>query len=295
MKFLHFFKAYCRLGLTNPPVHSDKLNTGVESAPDFIIDEHFLKQFLSYQISQYYFPDPKEIEKENYWQALADNLERFSNLINEKIRLDQSQVTIGGDNSVTFSSLIAIQNKMRDPSELGYIQFDSHGESNKVSTSPSGNFHGMYMRPFLSDDFEVSEINDLVKYKIPTKNVICFGNQELDGDEPDFFKEKKIRVINREEILKDIEKIKKELKEFVNRFEHIHINFDVDVMDKSITPATGIPTKNGFFPQDIFPLLEIIKSHASLSLDLVEVNPKKIGSSKTVKFAQYIIKFVYGN
>lgn len=281
----HFFKVYSRLGLIHAPVHSDQLNIGVEDAPDLI-----LEQFLNFPISQYKFPLPQE---ENYWQILAKNLKEFKDLINKELRDNETQIVIGGDNSVTFSSLIAIQERMKDPSKLGYIQFDSHGECNKLLSSPTGNFHGMYMRPLLAKDFEVKEINNLVKTKIPIENVLCIGNQDLDGDEPEFFRVNNIKVLNREKCFK--KEIKNFLRNYIKQFEHLHVNFDIDVMDRSIAPATGIPNPNGFFPEEIFSLLQIIKTHPDWSLDLVEVNPKKEGSAETVKFAQDVLKFSYGN
>lgn len=39
-------------------------------------------------------------------------------------------------------------------------------------------------------------------------------------------------------------------------------------------------------------VLEIVKSHPSWSLDMVEVNPKKMGAEKTIRYAQKIIQFM---
>lgn len=292
MRSPHFFKAYCRLGLINPPVHSNEFNIGVEEAPGKILDEDFIKKFSKHEVTDYFFPNPEDVKKEDYWQLLAQNLKAFKDLINQNLKENEIQIVVGGDNSVTFSSLIAIQDRLKDPLKLGYIQIDSHGEANKVSSSPSGNFHGMYMRPFWSDDFEIEEINQQVRHKIPIKNVLCIGNQELDGDEPQFYLDHKIRVINRKTILPNKEKIIEELKDFISDFEHIHINFDIDIFDKSISSATGIALEDGFYKEDIFPLLEVLKAHPSWSLDLVEVNPKKAGAEETIKLAQEILKFI---
>ncbi len=51
----HFFKAYCRLGLTNAPHRMSEKNIGVEDAPDAILSEEFLSQFPNAQISEYRF------------------------------------------------------------------------------------------------------------------------------------------------------------------------------------------------------------------------------------------------
>ena len=66
-------------------------------------------------------------------------------------------------------------------------------------------------------------------------------------------------------------------------------SFDIDCMDKSEAPATGIPAERGLFLKDIEPYLKIISKHPNLSFDLCEINPKKKGAAKTIKLAQKIL------
>lgn len=282
----HFFKVYCRLGLPHAPIHSSKLNIGVEDAPEFILTKQFLSQFPKAEVSYYRFSNPEEVDEKDYWSVLRNNLEGCKLKINEKLKNGQVQIVIGGDNSVTFSSLLAVLSRF-NPSKVGYIQFDSHGEANSFGGSISKNFHGMYMRPFL-EVFDIEEIERLVPVKIPAENFLSMGNLDLDPDEIDLYQRLNIRNFNQTNIGQAGEFIK----QFLQRFAHIHINFDIDVFDKSITPATGTPTQKGLFPEDIVPLLEIIKKHPSWSLDLVEVNPKMVGSKKTIKLAQKILQFM---
>lgn len=286
MKPPYFFKVYCRLGLPNFPIHSKEFNVGVENAPDEILTQDFLFKFPGSEVSEFIFPKPEDIDPKNYWEVLVKNLVDFKNVINRSLINSQIQIVVGGDNSVTFSSFLAVLERF-GVDKVGYIQFDSHGEANSYAGSISKNFHGMYMRPFL-DKFDNEEIDNLVPNKIPAENFLSIGNLDLDPDEDKFYRSLDLKNFNKGNIAGAADF----LKAFIQKFEHIHINFDVDVFDKSIVSATGIPTENGLFPEQIFPLLAIIRSHPDWSLDLVEVNPKKGGALETIQMVQKILRFM---
>lgn len=286
MKIPHFFKAYCRLGIPNVPLRMSELNIGVEDAPDAILSKDFLVGFPKAQVSEYKFPNPEDIESKNYWQTLCLHLKGAKLKIDQELKAGETQIVVGGDNSVTLSSLLAVLERV-NPKKVGYIQFDSHGEENSFKGSISKNFHGMYMRPFL-EDFDVKIVNDLVPNKLPSENFLTIGNLDLDPDEVEVYKRHNLKNFNKANIADAAEY----LKAFIQQFDQIHINFDVDVMDQSITPAIGIPTENGLFPEHIFPLLEIIRTCPDWSLDLAEVNPKKEGALKTIQVVQKILQFM---
>src|SRR5687768_2619992 len=154
----HFFKAYSRLGLTNNPIRQNSKNFGVEDAPNAILTPEFLESFSEYKLDEFEFPKPEEVDKKDYLKVLILNSLLFKEFINKNLKKNQTPVVVGGDHSVTFSSLLALQERM-DINSLGILHFDSHADSNSFNASPSKNFHGMYLRPFL-DHFDISLIND---------------------------------------------------------------------------------------------------------------------------------------
>lgn len=291
MKNPHFFKAKSRIGLTHKPVRQTELNLGVEDGPDAILSQKFLSEFSGVEVSEYTFPTPENIQKKDYWQILASNLKRFKNQINKNLKKDQTQIVIGGENSITFSSLLAVFERVKGSKKIGYIQFDSHGEMNSFGGSISKNFHGMYMRPFF-ETFDILEIANLVPYRLAPPQALFIGDIVLDGDEPEFFKKMGFRNIKREDYLKNPVQIQTEVKEFISGFNYIHTNFDIDIFHESIAGATGIPEDGKWLKDEVFTLLKIISTHPILSFDLSEVNPKKPQATKTVKLAQQILNAV---
>ena len=123
---------------------------------------------------------------------------------------------------------------------------------------------------------------------LPT-NTLYIGNLNIVEEEKEFLSFYKIQIINKSDISRDAALIKNVLRDFVMRFDHLHISFDIDVFDKSVVKATGTPSKHGLLEEDIFPLLEVLSEHKEISIDLVEVNPKKEGGKQTVEIAREII------
>ncbi|MBI2031070.1 MAG: arginase family protein [Candidatus Levybacteria bacterium] len=290
VKIPHFFKAGSRLGTPNPPYRQKKVNFGVEDAPDSILDNGFLNHFKSHKIDNFSFPKPEDIHPDNLFSEIVSSYTNFQKFTNQKIKDNETQVVIGGDDSVTLPSILAVLERISDINRFGYIRFDSHADMNLYKKSPTKNFHGMYMRP-LYGNFDIPEINRIVRSKIKPQNSIFIGNLDLDEEEKKFFRKIKIRNMDRKD-LQDSERIRKLIADFSQRMNHIHISIDIDVFKKKAAPATGIPAINGLLEKDILPVLIILREQKNLSFDLVEVNPRKKGAQKTIKLAQKLISIL---
>ncbi len=79
------------------------------------------------------------------------------------------------------------------------------------------------------------------------------------------------------------------IREFIEEFEHIHISFDIDVFNRKLVSATGTPAENGFQPDEVFSILDILSHVEHKSIDLVEVNPRKENSRATTEMAQKVL------
>ena len=61
------------------------------------------------------------------------------------------------------------------------------------------------------------------------------------------------------------------------------------MFDKSIIKATCTPSKFGLLKKEIYPLLLVLAEHKNISIDLVEVNPKKGVHDTTIKTARNVL------
>lgn len=285
---VHFFKVKSRIGIINNPNKQKEKNIGVEDGAAHILEENFLKKLKSYSVSDFNFPDPKDLSKEKFFKTVNKYIVDLQNKINREIEDDQTQIVIGGDHSVSLPSVLAVIDRVGSSKKIGYVHFDSHGDINLYRQSPSKNFHGMYLRP-LFDDFDISLIDSLLVDKMPTENLLIVGNLDLDQGEFQFLNDKNIKIISRENLKLQRQKTLKIFNDFINNFEYLHVSFDTDVLDKSIFSATGIPAENGFMLNEIMQFIDIISKHKKLSFDIAEFNPYKKGSIKSKKICQQIL------
>lgn len=290
----HFFKVKSRIGIINNPNKQKGNNIGVEDGADHILEENFLKNIKSYLVSDFSFPDPEDLSKDNFFKEINKYIVNLQNKINREIENDEVQIVIGGDHSVSLPSVLAVIDRAGSSKKIGYVHFDSHGDINLYKQSPSKNFHGMYLRP-LFDDFDISVIDSLLVDKMPTENVLMIGNLDLDEGEFKFINDKNIKTISRQNLVSDNKKTLKTFKDFINNFKYLHVSFDGDVLDKSIFSATGIPAQKGFMLNEIMQFIDLISKHSNLSFDISEFNPHKKGALESKEICQQILLKILKN
>lgn len=292
MKSPLFFKIRSRIGLKNAPIHQKELNIGVEDGPDAVISEEFLESFPQSSLYTYEFPAPEDIIATFFNQTLAKSVAECRDAINRSVGPGDTQVVVGGDHSATFPSVLAVMERMQISEDLGYIQFDSHADINLQATSPTDNFHGMYVRA-LVDQFDISVIEALAPQKLPTSNLLYIGNLDLDPAEQEFFHARAMKNIVKNDLIERKSQSLDTLQHFISRFKHLHITFDLDCLDARVAPATGIPATDGLELEHITEMFNLLSKHASFSLDVVEVNPRKPGAKQTVQVAQDVIRYFF--
>jgi arginase family enzyme len=172
-KPLLFVKIKSRLGLINPPNREVNPNIGVEEGPEYVLDNEFISKFSDSEVLNYEFSKPEIVKKVEYFEILANEYAELISRISEKLNPNKILVCAGGDHSVAFASIASIL-KLHNPKKTAVIMIDSHGDIHQISTSPSGNFHGMWLRPMI-DVFEIELIDKLVPNKMPNANLLYIG------------------------------------------------------------------------------------------------------------------------
>lgn len=290
MKHVHFFKAYSRLGLINKPNKSTVVNTGVEQGPNAVLSDEFLRQLESnYSLSHFVFSEPETVEKGEYIPTIAEESFAFANHINAQLRPEQTQVVVGGDHSIAFASVYAVLQRLPRTHSIGYLQFDSHGDLHKLETSPSGNFHGMWLRALVGD-VGAPVIDHVVSRHLDTDAMSFYGNFDLEPAEVEFLTRRHIDIWSEDDLLADFTFAKQWCRSFVSKYDHVHVSFDIDVFDAQFAPSTGTPAPDGLDPTHVFPLLKELSRAKSISMDLVEVNPLKGDAESTILLGQRVLE-----
>lgn len=293
MKIPHFYCFSSRLGIIYPPFKTNDSNYGVAKGCEAIVTTSFINNFPGANLHKLQFASQVIADKSNYYQEIERQYEAASFLIKSTLdKQNEIQVVIGGDHGVSFPALGSVLER-NNPNDVGVIMFDSHTDLCLRSNSPSGNFHGMWARPFI-DNFDIEMLNQKIPLKIPSRNWMYIGDLEgwpyFDERELNYIKEKEIVYLSKKILAEQFNTAKNIFDDFLNRCKNIYVTFDIDVYTEDIAPATGITGKWGLDNNFIPVFLETIaKSGKLIGADLTEVNPEKEGAEKTIATAQSVL------
>ena len=205
---------------------------------------------------------------------------------------------LGGDHSMALGSIAGISSYCRKHKlRFGVIWVDAHTDMNTDETSPSGNIHGMPLAASLGIGNE-KLVNFLgFSPKLKPENCALIGIRSVDTLEKQNIKKLKLPVYTMADIDKQgiHEIIKKILKQFRKRVDHLHVSFDLDVIDPSIAPGVGTPVAGGLGYREAHLLMESIAECGCMSsLEITEVNPILDDKNKSAIFATDLISSSMG-
>ncbi len=205
----------------------------------------------------------EELKKETYLAGIHTTLpveidargpKNMVNAVRKKISkivaLDKIPVMLGGEHSITFGAVQAVQEKYP---KLSVLQLDAHADL-RESYQGSAYSHASVAR-------RISEICPLVQV----------GIRSMSKEEGDFLPKSKVKSYSADFVAehKDwCESVCKNLKG------DVFVTIDLDVFDPSIMPATGTPEPGGLFWRDVLCLLRRVASSCTIrGFDIVELAP----------------------
>jgi arginase len=199
-------------------------------------------------------------------------------------------IVLLGDHSSSMGTVAGV--KMAFPEKrLGVIWIDAHADIHSPYTTPSGNMHGMPVAAMLDEDNLSNRINDpddeAIEYweklkslggirpKILPSDLIYVGMRDMEMQESAIIKKLNIRNYTVSEMrAKGVERAVVEVLNHLDKCDIIHISFDVDCMDPSISRGTGTPTKNGITEREAGNFISrLLYSKKIASFEIAEINP----------------------
>lgn len=195
-----------------------------------------------------------------------------------------------GDHSSSIGTVAGI--KMACPGKrLGIIWIDAHADIHSPYTTPSGNMHGMPIAAMLDEDNIANKTNDPdeetieyweklkalggIKPKVLPLDVVYVAMRDMEIQESTLIKKRNIHNYTVAEMrAKGVERAAVEVLNYLNKCDIIHISFDVDSMDPSISRGTGTPTKNGITEREAGNFIaRLLYSKKIVSFEIAEINP----------------------
>ena len=199
-------------------------------------------------------------------------------------------ITIGGDHAISWGSISGV---LKHNPEVGIIYLDAHGDCNISERSASHHIHGMHMA-YLMGFGEDKYVGRYTENLLPVENILYVGARSLDPYEVELIKEQGVSRITCDVINSDMIQVLDTISDFMSRFKQIHVSLDIDVLDPSIAPGTGVPEVGGITEEALHEVLDFIltKSDQVKSLDLVEYNPLLDIEERTDRVVQTLVKTI---
>lgn len=231
---------------------------------------------------------------EDHFMPFFDAIDKVNSNISDAVFSALSSgkkvITIGGDHAVSWGSISGV---LKHNPEVGVIYLDAHGDCNISERSASHHIHGMHMA-YLMGFGEDKYVGRYTENLLPVENILYVGARSLDPYEVELIKEQGISRITCDVINSDMIQVLDTISDFMSRFKQIHVSLDIDVLDPSIAPGTGVPEVGGITEEALHEVLDFIltKSNQVKSLDLVEYNPLLDMEKRTDRVVQKLVKTI---
>ena len=182
-------------------------------------------------------------------------------------------IALGGDNSITYTVASGL---FGDLSKVGLITLDAHHDLR------DGNTNG-------------SPVWRLIQAGLPGKNIVQIGISDFANSKEysDRAKEAGIFVITRAQLRnKSIQDAMKQAFAHLGRnVDHIYVDLDVDVCDRSVAPACPAATPGGISADELRQAAFLAGANYKVrAVDITEIDPKRDSKDeRTVRLAALLV------
>jgi arginase len=212
----------------------------------------------------------------------------------ELMKDKDQQFILGGDHSQSISSIAAILS-LRP--RTGVIWIDAHGDINTPETSPTGLLHGMPLAVLLGL-FDTSK-NPQIHFAhgvLKSNQIVLIGVRDLDPGEKKIIERLGIRTYTRHDISQlGATEVTSQAIDYLKtqNYDDLHVSFDIDAIDPTLAPATGVPCADGLTLDDTQQICEILSASQRVkSLEIVELNPDLANTSKVWREMCQLVDFI---
>ncbi len=191
------------------------------------------------------------------------------NMIRQRVAtLPNIPIMLGGDHSVSIPIFQGQRERHRDK-RLGVLWIDAH--------------------PDLCDTFDGSKLSHAcvlrrgIEFGIEPHDICMVGLRSWEDQEIDIVESGGVHVYTAADVAeRGIRKVADSVRNILNDCDAIHVSLDIDCLDPSAAPGTGIPEFGGMTSRDVLTLLKSMQGLPLVGLDVVEIAPPLDPSEATV-------------
>jgi arginase len=226
-------------------------------------------------------PIPEVIGVQNqnarYAREIGIACEALYQKVQDSLQSGGFAISLGGDHSLAIGSIAGSSSAMRrQHRSLAVLWIDAHADMNTPESTLSGNVHGMPLSCVLGKGpSELVEIGGFSPKVDPTRCAVI-GLRNLDEREKEIVRQSGVHAYT----MKDIDRrgmaaiMDEALAIICEGDTSLHLSFDMDGVDPSISPGVGTPVRGGLSYREAHLVMEMVAdSQRLVALDMVEVNP----------------------
>ena len=228
----------------------------------------------------------------NYLKEITDLNKSIYESCSSSLQKGNIPLTLGGDHSIAIGTVAASANHYKN---LGLIWIDTHADLNNPNSSLTKNIHGMPVSTLLHQGYP--SLVALVKRQLLPENIAIIGLRDIDKEERIILSQSKINYYTMREVdERGIQGVFKDVKsKLIDKLDHVHISFDLDVMDPTQVPGVSTPVDGGLTIREAHLLLELLfETQKMVSCDFVELNPMSDLQGKSAQTAVNLIGSIFG-
>ena len=206
-------------------------------------------------------------------------------------------IMLGGDHCLAIGAIAAVAAHARaQGKKLRVLWLDAHADFNTSDITPSGNIHGMPVACLCGLGPDVLVNLGAPGPALKPDEIRQIGIRSVDRGEKRLVKEYGLDIYDMRYIDEiGMRRVMEEALDGVDADTHLHVSFDVDMLDPSIAPGTGTRVPGGVNYREAQLMMEMIADTGRMaSLDLVEVNPALDKRNATARLAVDLVESLFG-
>ena len=214
-----------------------------------------------------------------------------------ELQAGRMPILLGGDHCLGIGSIAAVAAHCRATGKkLRVLWLDAHADFNTREITPSGNIHGMPVACLCG--LGPQPLTTMAGHvpAITPGQVRQIGIRSVDPGEKRLVQEHGLDIYDMRYIDEvGMRRAMEEALDGVDADTHLHVSFDVDMLDPSIAPGTGTRVPGGIDYREAQLIMEMVADTGRMgSLDLVEINPALDKRNATARLAVDLVESLFG-
>ncbi len=213
----------------------------------------------------------KLLKNKNDIKALQEYTRILKLKINSSIKNNRIPITIGGDHSISISTISSIieNYSIKNNEKVAIIWIDAHADCND---SLNSNLHGKPLA-ILMNKFEAWKLTD--DEILSPKDIIYIGLRDIMPNELKIIEDNDITNFSIDKIDElGIKTVYKAIENKISDYDRIYISLDYDSLDGSIFNHCSTPNIGGLNPREILYLIDKFTNNTKfIGLDICEYLP----------------------